>query len=551
MSPTAKSSGSPTKRVEFSRGTSRVTADPAALRSNALFARKFVSPKKVRASNLYYKKNLSSPANIIGSANSSTTSFMNTDTSENTLNSFDQGTNSFFSSSSTPSSANLQTKVAVKEEEEVWIDIEPKSRKDTLRSQINVPKLKPPTDDIPDLSKASPVESDRTNQTNASSAGNSTSFFAFSPSVLGANVFRKIGSETKKLRSSPWLRSSSNDAEDSDSTFRGEADNANNKNSKSARHVLSENSRRTGSNGSPKAKRRLSTQMSLFTSKTDQTSEKSNKGEADNSNRRDERHKTFWRDPSTPALLAMYVQVGYNAVMVALLLYGIGMFYVTVRNDVNMKVEEYSVDIVNEIAHCSYEYVRNGCEPSKRVPAIEAACRQWERCMQRVPEEVGRARVSAETFGGIIESFLKPIGIKSMIFLVSVFAGSFLLINSVFASRIGPRFSNVYTDTSSHNQQGPKAPEQTTESQNGNPTPNPPGHSHLNGPLQGSGQMSFQIPTQPPTPLPTPVNQRYTYGPSNSFMYTPSHLQSPQMGQPIHANLQSSPIQRQYMNFPY
>lgn len=244
--------------------------------------------------------------------------------------------------------------------------------------------------------------------------------------------------------------------------------------------------------------------------------------------------RPVWSDPATPALIAMYVQVAYNAMMVILLLYAISVFYITIRNDVNMKVEEYSVDIVNEIAHCSYEYVRNGCEPSKRVPAIEAACRQWERCMQRVPEEVGRARVSAETFGAIIESFLKPIGIKSMIFLVSVFAGSFLLINSVFASRIGPRFA--YTDNSHNPHQNPPSNPTNNPNNPGQPQPQPT-PQHASAHPTPVHNMPFHV-SQPPTPLPN----AYGYA-QNPYMFTPSQA-SPR--QPI---IQSSPIQRQF--YPY
>lgn len=232
---------------------------------------------------------------------------------------------------------------------------------------------------------------------------------------------------------------------------------------------------------------------------------------------------SFWLDPTTPGLLALYLQVGFNLAMVAALIYAIAMFYLTIRNDVNLKVEEYSVDIIDQIAKCSFEYLRNGCEPSKRVPAIEAACQQWERCMQRDPKEVGRAKVSAETFGVIIEAFLNPIGLKSMLFLIGVFAGSFLLVNAVFASRIGPRYSGNHQQSSIfHNQQlgmGATAPQQPHSSAQHYPS-----------------QMSFQ------RTLPEP-----------SFIYSPSpRLSSPRQRHSVHATLHSSPIHHQpFANYPY
>lgn len=164
--------------------------------------------------------------------------------------------------------------------------------------------------------------------------------------------------------------------------------------------------------------------------------------------------RDFWLDPGTPVIMAAYLQLGFNLTMLSLLVFGIVTFYTSISNDVNLKVEEYSVDIVNEMAHCSQEYLRNNCQPSKRVPALETVCTTWEHCMNRDPRMIGRAKVSAETFGEIIESFLRPIGVRSMIFLVFVFAGSFILVNGVFASKISPRTtaqhaSSSYAHTSS------------------------------------------------------------------------------------------------------
>ena len=67
------------------------------------------------------------------------------------------------------------------------------------------------------------------------------------------------------------------------------------------------------------------------------------------------------------------------------------------------------------MAVCSKEYLENRCAPSTRVPAMEKACLAWEKCMNRDPTVVGRARVSAETFAEIINSFIEPISYKTMV----------------------------------------------------------------------------------------------------------------------------------------
>ncbi|KAG5462821.1 MAG: hypothetical protein BJ554DRAFT_3411, partial [Olpidium bornovanus] len=105
------------------------------------------------------------------------------------------------------------------------------------------------------------------------------------------------------------------------------------------------------------------------------------------------------------------------------------------------------------MSQCSEKYLENKCTPGDRVPAIEQACRAWESypfastffdfssslagfrfsfatlrldpspkyaltssftCMYRDPTVVGRAKVSAETFAEIINSFVEPISYKTM-----------------------------------------------------------------------------------------------------------------------------------------
>jgi hypothetical protein len=73
------------------------------------------------------------------------------------------------------------------------------------------------------------------------------------------------------------------------------------------------------------------------------------------------------------------------------------------------------IEILQEIAECTNLYLTNRCDPSLRVPAMEAACRAWELCMNRDPTVIGRIDVVAETFAGVINSFVDPISWKTMV----------------------------------------------------------------------------------------------------------------------------------------
>lgn len=117
-----------------------------------------------------------------------------------------------------------------------------------------------------------------------------------------------------------------------------------------------------------------------------------------------------------PLIASHYLQVFFNLCLILLLLYALLCFYLTIRRDVDQKVEEYSEAILADMSLCSRSYIENRCAPDMRVPAMEVRCNAWEKCMNRDPSQVGRARVSAETFAEIINSFIEPISYKTMVY---------------------------------------------------------------------------------------------------------------------------------------
>nr|ODN91050.1 nuclear membrane protein [Cryptococcus depauperatus CBS 7841] len=132
------------------------------------------------------------------------------------------------------------------------------------------------------------------------------------------------------------------------------------------------------------------------------------------------------RHSEIPALLLGYLQFFVNASIVLFCVYLAVLFVLTVRRDVKDKINEYSVEILQEIAECTNLYLTNLCGSSQRVPHMDAPCRAWEACMNRDPTVVGRINIIAETFAGVINSFVEPISWKTMSF--TLVAGTFLVI---------------------------------------------------------------------------------------------------------------------------
>ncbi|KAJ2077880.1 hypothetical protein H4R24_004846 [Coemansia sp. RSA 988] len=152
-----------------------------------------------------------------------------------------------------------------------------------------------------------------------------------------------------------------------------------------------------------------------------------------------------------PYVISGYLQLGFNIFMVATVLVIMVHVLLTIQRDVNAKVQEYSAEILHEIAGCSKQYLDNRCDPLMRVPAMEQACQAWDNCMHRDPTKVGRARVSAETLAEIINGFIEPISLKTMLFFVIMFLGTLFISNFAFGAYRHSRVHHQYVSQSGGN----------------------------------------------------------------------------------------------------
>ena len=123
--------------------------------------------------------------------------------------------------------------------------------------------------------------------------------------------------------------------------------------------------------------------------------------------------------PNLPNVLSFWAQMGINFFIAGLTVFGIFTFWMTVRSDVDKASEDARALVMAEITKCAKDYVDNRCGSDKRLPALEIVCDNWEHCMYRDPNGIGRARVSAHTFAQIFNSFIEPISYKAMVWLIS------------------------------------------------------------------------------------------------------------------------------------
>ena len=135
--------------------------------------------------------------------------------------------------------------------------------------------------------------------------------------------------------------------------------------------------------------------------------------------------------PGLPQTLSFYAQFVFNIFLLCCCAYLIYGFWSAVLGDVDREQHAAMVDVMADMAECARQYKANSCEPEKRLPYMQNVCVNWEKCMNRDPSKVGRARVSAHTFAQIFNSFVEPISYKAMLFTAILVFGCFGVSNFV------------------------------------------------------------------------------------------------------------------------
>jgi len=142
----------------------------------------------------------------------------------------------------------------------------------------------------------------------------------------------------------------------------------------------------------------------------------------------------------TPYVLLGYLQFFFNLALVLVFLYLLVQFILTVQRDVEHRISEYSMDIVQEIGVCAAQYKNNYCQ-TNQIPAMTHQCAAWETCMNRDPTTVGRARIGAELIAEVVNGFVEPISWKTLVFSLTSLSFLTLFVNtllSLYRSRHQP-----------------------------------------------------------------------------------------------------------------
>ncbi|KAJ5513842.1 hypothetical protein N7463_003394 [Penicillium fimorum] len=138
--------------------------------------------------------------------------------------------------------------------------------------------------------------------------------------------------------------------------------------------------------------------------------------------------------PNVPAILSWWAQLVVNLSLFSLAVYVVFAFVSAIRGEFEQAAQEMSDTILADMAVCTKNYIDNDCGRSSRAPALETICENWERCMNRDPAKVGRAKVSAHTMAIIINSFIDPISWKAILFFLATISTVTIVSNWSFRS---------------------------------------------------------------------------------------------------------------------
>ncbi|KAL4804064.1 Di-sulfide bridge nucleocytoplasmic transport domain-containing protein [Aspergillus unguis] len=156
--------------------------------------------------------------------------------------------------------------------------------------------------------------------------------------------------------------------------------------------------------------------------------------------------------PNVPNILSWWAQLVVNLSLFSLAVYVVFGFVSAIRSEFDQAAEEVSDTILAEMAICAKSYVDNKCGGGDRLPALETVCENWERCMNRDPAKVGRAKVSAQTMAIIINSFIDPISWKAIAFFLATISTVTVVSNWSFRS-FRSRYNHDYHPTPTYSRQ--------------------------------------------------------------------------------------------------
>lgn len=139
--------------------------------------------------------------------------------------------------------------------------------------------------------------------------------------------------------------------------------------------------------------------------------------------------------PRRAGVLASYLQLSFNTVFLATVLFLFFEFIIMVRNDVRHKLSLRLASDLLSMEVCRKNYDDNGCMPDTMVPALDGLCAHWAQCMDQDPEDLRPYQSGvlwAQTLAEIVNSFVEPISLRSILVILVTTCAILVVTNAAF-----------------------------------------------------------------------------------------------------------------------
>ena len=137
-------------------------------------------------------------------------------------------------------------------------------------------------------------------------------------------------------------------------------------------------------------------------------------------------------DPQCITNLTLIIQIVMNTVVVACLIAIVIICFMSVKRDVDRKVQTYVIEMVHKINSCRREYLRNNCAPEMRAPALESSCTEWENCMNEDPESVVTSVAYFEVMADCMNAFFHNLSFRTLCSMAGLLFFIVIVPNMIF-----------------------------------------------------------------------------------------------------------------------
>ncbi|KAI8992559.1 Di-sulfide bridge nucleocytoplasmic transport domain-containing protein [Pilobolus umbonatus] len=116
--------------------------------------------------------------------------------------------------------------------------------------------------------------------------------------------------------------------------------------------------------------------------------------------------------PELPIVLSRLLLHTMGIIIVLLAIYRV---LQSCLHEIHNRYDQEILQYHMKVAECNRNYLNNGCGPFLKGEYWQAFCEEWDICRQSEPLYIGRAKIATQVMGELLNGFIDPLSLKSMV----------------------------------------------------------------------------------------------------------------------------------------